>query len=304
MSKKTLISIDWAGEGLYICLYWICRQILMKAVAHYKSIPWAVRVSTSTYMVVFWKSLIKGYIKHLNVLAFRMPRSFQISISLQTTDAGIIYISVHTIFLLARLYISYKLATKTYVLNDCIINAADIHCLVCSIWCITWWCSVRDFSLMGNTEILSLRIMGVKWHSSVLPHFCAQWIIYLVSLFQNSRYFKFFIMLWHFFLNYFFLMIDRKPPHLHTNILFSMAIMEYFLFVLRVCVWLYLLYLWKDLSNRRLKNTNWFACFSLFLMFEAGAHKTAMAIPPTVLPTAGQYPPMLVSGNFLSRSVT
>ncbi|XP_053403737.1 muscleblind-like protein 3 isoform X15 [Mercenaria mercenaria] len=28
-------------------------------------------------------------------------------------------------------------------------------------------------------------------------------------------------------------------------------------------------------------------------MFEAGANKTAMAIPPTVVPSAGQYPPML-----------
>lgn len=57
---------------------------------------------------------------------------------------------------------------------------------------------------------------------------------------------------------------------------------------------------WKDLSNCRLKNTNWFACFSLFLMFEAGANKTAVALPPTVLQSAGQYPPMLVSGNLFS----
>ena len=45
-------------------------------------------------------------------------------------------------------------------------------------------------------------------------------------------------------------------------------------------------------------HTNWFACFSLFLMYEAGTKQTAMALPQTILPTAmGQVPHMLVSGN-------
>ena len=51
-------------------------------------------------------------------------------------------------------------------------------------------------------------------------------------------------------------------------------------------------------------HTNWFACFSLFLMYEAGTKQTAMALPQTILPTAmGQVPHMLVSGNiyFLSH---
>ena len=44
-----------------------------------------------------------------------------------------------------------------------------------------------------------------------------------------------------------------------------------------------------------MRDTNWFACFLLFLMYEAGSTKTTAMAYPAVL-SAGQYP-MLVSGN-------
>lgn len=39
-------------------------------------------------------------------------------------------------------------------------------------------------------------------------------------------------------------------------------------------------------------------------MYEAGTNKTAVALPPTIVPTAGQVPHMLVSGNLFSLSLT
>ena len=50
-----------------------------------------------------------------------------------------------------------------------------------------------------------------------------------------------------------------------------------------------------DLRFLLMKDTNWFACFLLFLMYEAGSTKTTAMALPAVL-SAGQYP-MLVSGK-------
>lgn len=43
--------------------------------------------------------------------------------------------------------------------------------------------------------------------------------------------------------------------------------------------------------------------FSLFLMYEAASNKTAVALPPQILQTAGQVPHMLVSGKTFSLIV-